>query len=272
MQIKEFMKLSCLPVSFYPDFRSGEMDIAGWSAMAGKIGLDAIDLSVLITRRDRAIPEFPLDTVVTYTDFTHPDKTVRESEFTRFMDDVRDCARIGACYLRVTAGQAHPETSAGSGLDWAADYLSKAANFAESENVGLLFENHSKPGVWKYYDFAGEPEIYFELIKRLDGVKIDLLFDTANACFYRQEPVRMLERIFPRVRRIHVADIAESDDLKPVLIGLGIVPLAEIFSYLIRNGFMGSLSIEEASFGGAGGVENAVRTTRRLWSDACGSA
>ena len=263
------MKLSCLPVSFYPDFRSGQMDISGWSAMAEKFGLDSIDLSVLITRQDRAIPEFPLDTVVTYTDFTHPDRSVRECEFTHFMDDVRDCARIGARYLRVTAGQAHPETSAGSGLDWAAGYLGKAADFAESENVGLLFENHSKPGVWKYYDFAGEPEIYFELVKRLEGVNIDLLFDTANACFYRQDPLRMLEKIFPRVRRIHVADIAKSDDLKPVLIGHGIVPLAEIFSYLVRNGFMGSLSIEEASFSGVGGIEKAVRATRRLWSDAC---
>ncbi len=44
------MKLSCLPVSFYPDFRSGQMDISGWSAMAEKFGLDSIDLSVLITR------------------------------------------------------------------------------------------------------------------------------------------------------------------------------------------------------------------------------
>jgi sugar phosphate isomerase/epimerase len=245
------------------------MDISGWSAMAEKFGLDSIDLSVLITRCDRSIPAFPVDTVATYTDFTHPDKTVRECEFNSFMDDVRDCARIGARYLRVTAGQAHPETSTCSGLDWAAGYLGKAADFAKSENVGLLFENHSKPGVWKYYDFAGEPEIYFELVKRLEGVNIDLLFDTANACFYRQDPVLMLEKIFPRVRRIHVADIAESDDLKPVLIGHGIVPLSEIFGYLGRNGFIGSLSIEEASFCGADGVEKAVRATRCLWRDAC---
>ena len=262
------MKLSCLPVSFYPDFKSGKMDVAKWAVMAKQLGLDAIDLSVLTTRQDKTKPEMPVDTIATYTDFTHPDETVRENEFSRFMEDARDCAAVGAQYLRVTAGQSHPQTSTGQGLDWAEKYLKRAAEFAESNKVGLLFENHSKPGVWNYYDFAGEPEIYFELIKRLENTKIDLLFDTANACYYKQNPVCMLERIFPRVRRIHISDIIESENLNPVLIGKGIVPLTEIFKSLKRNKFSGAFSIEEASFSGFEGVKKADDTSRNLWLNA----
>ncbi|MFA6566972.1 MAG: sugar phosphate isomerase/epimerase family protein [Victivallales bacterium] len=244
------------------------MNIPKWASMAEQLGLDTIDLSVLITRHDNTKPEFPVDTVATYTDFTNPDETVRESEFSSFMEDVRDCNTVGAQYLRVTAGQAHPQTSIGQGLNWAEKYLRRATEFAGLGNVRLLFENHSKPGVWSYYDFAGEPEIYFELVKRLESTKIDLLFDTANACYYKQDPVRMLERIFPRVRRIHVADIIAGEHLRPAPIGQGIVPLPEIFKFLKKNKFSGSFSIEEASFNGFEGMKKAVEATRNLWMNA----
>jgi sugar phosphate isomerase/epimerase len=75
----------------------------------------------------------------------------------------------------------------------------------------------------------------------------------------------MLERIYPRVRRIHVADIVESENLKPVLIGQGIVPLAKIFHFLNESGFSGGLSIEEASMDGFDGIRKAVEATRHLW-------
>ena len=259
------MKLSCLPVSFYPDFKSGKITVAEWAALAEQLGLDAIDLSVLITRQDKTKPAFPVDAVAAYTDFTHPDEAVREDEFSRFMEDVCDCAAIGAQYLRITAGQAHPQTTTRQGLNWAEIYLKRAAEFALLHDIGLLFENHSKPSVWQYYDFAGEPEVYFELIERLKNVDIDLLFDTANACFYKQDPVRMLERILHRVQRIHIADIIESENLKPTLIGQGIVPLSVIFEFLKQKDFTGAFSIEEASFSGFDGIKRAVDATRNLW-------
>jgi sugar phosphate isomerase/epimerase len=148
------------------------------------------------------------------------------------------------------------------------EYFNRAAAFAGRHGVGLLFENHSKPGVWQYYDFAGEPSVYFEIAGRLSGSAVDLLFDTANACFYKQDPVRMMERIFAKMRRIHVADIVDSEKLKPVLIGQGIVPLSGIFGFLKRGSFSGALSIEEASFNGPDGVRAAVETTRHLWMNA----
>ncbi|KKR03653.1 MAG: Xylose isomerase domain-containing protein TIM barrel [Candidatus Uhrbacteria bacterium GW2011_GWF2_39_13] len=260
--------LSCLPVSLYPKFKSGNMTVARWTAMAKQLGLDAIDLSVLITRDDKTKPAFSVDSVAAYTDFTHPDEAVRESEFSRFMEDLCDCAAIGAKYLRVTAGQSHPQITIKQGLNWAEKYLRRAAEFAQVHDVGLLFENHSRPGVWQYYDFAGEPEIYFELVERIRDTNIDLLFDTANACFYKQNPVRMLSEIFPKVRRIHVADIVMAETLKPVLIGKGIVPLSDIFCFLKNNNFSGALSIEEASFSGFDGIKKAVDATRNLWNDA----
>jgi sugar phosphate isomerase/epimerase len=209
-----------------------------------------------------------VDTVVTYTDFTHPDAAFRESEFDKFKTDIETAVLFKAAYLRLTSGKAHPETSRSKGIELTLAYFKRAAEFADKNGVGLLFENHSKPGVWQYYDFAGAPEIYFDIAGRLAGTAVDLLFDTANACFYKQDPVRMLERIFARVRRIHVADIIASDNQKPVLIGQGIVPLSIIFKFLKQTDFSGGLSIEEASFNGIAGVKKAFETARDLWINA----
>ena len=272
-------KLSCLPVSLYPGFTGGKMSIPDWAALAGKIGLDAIDLSVLMTRRINAAAlkaaaleltrlGMPVDTVATYTDFTHPDAAFRESEFDRFKADIETAALFGAKYLRITSGQAHPATTRRNGIELTIAYFKRAAEIAGKSGVGLLFENHSKPGGWQYYDFAGEPEVYFDIAGRLAGMAVDLLFDTANACFYKQPPLRMLERIFARVRRVHVADIVEGKNLKPVLIGRGIVPLSGIFKFLKQADFTGVLSIEEASFDGFDGIKKAVAATRNLWMNA----
>lgn len=273
------MKLSCLPVSYYPDFRSGAMSISDWAILGQQLGLDAIDLSVLMTRElDRnglraTASELerigiPVDTIATYTDFTHPEAGVRDREFADFQADIAAAHLLGATYVRITAGQAHPETARSEGIALVLDHFTRAEKAASQQGIRLLFENHSRPGVWRYCDFAGDPEVYFELVEHLGGAGIDLLFDTANACFYRQDPVSMLAQIYPRVRRIHIADIGPCDDFTPVLVGRGIVPLPDVFAFIKRNHFAGMCSVEEASFTGIEGMKQAFDTSRALWISA----
>lgn len=264
-------KLSCLPVSLYPDFIAGKLSLSDWAKFARDAGLDAIDVSVLMTRPRTSgfdTGGMPVDTVATYTDFTHPDAAARESAFDQFKVDVETAVALGAAYLRITAGQAHPGLHPRDGIERTLEYFTRAADFAKPSGVGLLFENHSKPGVWQHYDFGAAPENYYPLTERLTGTPIDLLFDTANACFYHQDPVSMLERIFPKVRRIHIADIIRAEHLKPVLIGSGIVPLTAIFQFLKQSNYSGGLAIEEASFTGLAGIRQAVEITRNLWENA----
>ena len=41
------MKLSCLPVSLYPDIIAGRVSLAAWARMGAELGLDAVDASIL---------------------------------------------------------------------------------------------------------------------------------------------------------------------------------------------------------------------------------
>ena len=88
------MKLSCLPVSFFPQIISGKMTFGKWASIAADSGLDAVDLSILFFRdREKAdLNRVRLEieaagvgvaVVNTYPDLTYPDKTERGLQLTR---------------------------------------------------------------------------------------------------------------------------------------------------------------------------------------------
>ena len=113
------MKLSCLPVSFFPEIIDGRISIAQWAQMAVDLGLDAIDLSILFFRdkdanfiKDsrKAIDSAGMHIAVinTYPDLTAPDAAERKRQLVQLKDDIFLAAELGAKMVRITAGQAHP--------------------------------------------------------------------------------------------------------------------------------------------------------------------
>jgi sugar phosphate isomerase/epimerase len=131
------MKLSCLPVSFFTDIIAGRMSVGAWARMGAELGLDAIDLSILFVpdhspaavaalRREIEAQGIRVAMVTSYPDFTHPDARQRELELALEREVMAVAAGLGAELVRVTAGQAHPETGIAEGIAWAANGLSRA--------------------------------------------------------------------------------------------------------------------------------------------------
>ena len=153
------MKLSCLPVSFYREIMDGEMSIVDWGRIALDAGLDAIDLSIILikkrspvyleeTRKELAGLGIGVTMVTTYPDFTHPDAAQRAREVAKSKEEIKVAARPGAELVRVTAGQAHPDTRREDGIAWAAQGLTQVSEFAGDNGLTLVYENHYKAPVW----------------------------------------------------------------------------------------------------------------------------
>ncbi len=272
------MKLSCLPVSYYPDIIQGKMTVEEWAREASELGLDAIDLSVLFfknksiselrkMRKEIARHNISVAMVAAYPDFTHPDPVEREKELIKVKDHIKASAVIGAVMMRITAGQAHPETGRREGICWATEAFRNIIESADSAGIKLLYENHSKPGVWQYPDFSHPSDIFREIAEGINKTPIKILFDTANPVAYGEDVLPLLEKVIDRVECIHIADTRIRGDLVPVLIGTGVVPFDEIFKFLKRSGFNNWLSIEEAAKQGNDGVKSAVRFVREKWAD-----
>ncbi len=273
------MKLSCLPVSLFSAISNRQMSLIEWAEQGKQFGLDGVDISLLfienhspayLGRLSRGLKEvgIPLIMAATYPDFTHPDPVQREREMEYLRRDIALSSQLEVRYLRVLAGQAYPGTRRAEGVKWAVENLSEADRVARRYGVGLLYENHSKPGAWDYYDFSYPADIFLEICEGIRGTGIRLNFDTANIAALGLDPLSILGKVYDRVETIHVSDIAERGKFQPVLVGTGAVCFPQIFQYLKSRGFDNWLCIEEASFTGSEGIRKAVAYTRNAWDAA----
>ncbi|MDO9464422.1 MAG: sugar phosphate isomerase/epimerase family protein [bacterium] len=276
------MKLSCLPVSYFKEIINGDMSIGEWAHQAATIGLDAIDISIILfknrstaylkkMREEIEDAGMHIAVMNTYPDFTHPDPVERKRQLVQLKRDIASANVLGAEMVRVTAGQAHPQTNRKQGIAWAIEGLMGAVDTSEREGVKLVFENHSKPGAWEYYDFCYPPDIFLEIAGRLTDTPIRILFDTANPVAYGHDPLSVLHQVIDQLLCVHAADTQTQGVFKPVLIGTGAVPFSDIFSVLKQSGYDGWISIEEASGLGETGVVEAVKFVRRAWKEAGGT-
>jgi sugar phosphate isomerase/epimerase len=255
------------------------MSVAQWAREAAEVGLDAIDLSILFVqdlgkadlramRQEIEAAGMSVAMVTTYPDFTNPRAENRRREADLLQKHIAAAATLGAEMVRVTAGQAHPETQREEGIAWAVEGLTGALPVAEQQGIQLVFENHSKPGVWDYADFSHPTDIFLAIVRATAGTALGINFDTANTLVAGDQPLPVLEQVLDRLVSVHAADTCTTGTLEPTVIGTGLVPFAEIFARLRRFGFDGWICIEEASGTGRSGVDRAVRFLRQAWAEA----
>ena len=272
------MKLSCLPVSYFEDIISGKMTIKDWATQGAELGLDGIDLSILFLKNKN--PEYVdavrdeihsagirVAMVTTYPDFTNPDPKERDRQSLLLQENVAAASRLGANLVRVTAGQAHPNVKREDGIEWAVQGLTEAVKFAKKYPLRLAYENHAKPGAWKYVDFSHPTDIFLSIVERTREAGLGVNWDTANVIAYGDDPIPALRKVVDRVISVHAADTSTCGELKHVLLGTGLVPFKEMFEILHAAGFDGWICMEEASFTGKRGVKAAADFVRGVWKE-----
>jgi sugar phosphate isomerase/epimerase len=273
------VKLSCLPVSFFDDILAGRMLVGEWARLGGEVGLDAIDLSILFIP-DRSLAQAALlrrqiedagmrvAMVTSYPDFTHPDPIQRRAELALEEQVVALSAELGAELVRVTAGQAHPHVGRDEGIAWAVEGLTRLAECTADSAVRLAYENHAKPGAWRYTDFSQPPDIFLEIVRQTAAANLGVNFDAGNAAAFAEDPRALLRAVRERIISLHASDTATRGELRHVLLGTGLTPYADLFGDLRRSHWDGWICIEEASRQGREGVAAAVDFVRRAWQAA----
>jgi sugar phosphate isomerase/epimerase len=273
------MKLSCLPVSLFGDITEGRMGLSEWLDLAIDCGLDGADISIMFLKNHTntylgqikkllAEKNMPFIMCATYPDFTHYDAVQLRREMDYLRHDIALCSELNISYLRVLAGQAHPEMPVERGVDQAVTYLREAVKYADDYGVTLVYENHAKPGAWQYIDLTYPPDLFLRVLEGIWDTNIRVNFDIGNVTAYGADPLALLSRVFEKVETIHVSDMTEKGKFGPAAIGTGVAPIREVFSLLKQRGFDNWLCIEEASGGGEKGVREAIKATRRLWENA----
>jgi sugar phosphate isomerase/epimerase len=275
------MKMSCLPVSLYPELTAKQRTLPDWFKLAADLGLDGADLSVVHLesidppylrglRKQAEALGIRIAMVVTYADFTHPEAAERANQVRSVSRYIKVAKALDAEFLRVTAGQAHPGLERETAIDWAVAGLTLCLDDAEKAGVTLCYENHTKGYAWTYFDFSQPAEIFLEIIRRTEGTGLRLLYDTANTLATGDDPLAVLEQVKHRVSMIHVNDIARAGYYEPVLLGEGVAPIVPQFRILANAGFDGWISVEEASKRGEEGFRKAIPYAEAAWLEAGG--
>lgn len=258
-------------MSLYQDFFSGARTIPQWSADARALGLDAVDINALFIREKTpdeiaAIREqltLPVLMVSAYSDFTLPDRTERAAALETALADMHRAAAIGARYIRLTAGQAHPGQPDDVACRRVYECFARCAEESVKLGVGILLENHSKPGAWQYPDFNFHMDRFLRLWDTVGPLPIHVNFDTANA-FALGDWQRILRAVSGRIATVHLNDLASLEPLAFARVGEGIVPMEEMLDAVYATGFAGDLCIEEAAFRGWDGIAGAAAWTVEL--------
>ena len=274
------MKLSCLPVSLYPEFAAGRLSLEDWFRAAATLGLDGADISVAHVERTPASlarlrhaasdAGVAIVMLVTYTDFTHADRQYRAAQ----VDDLRAWIEagelLGVRFMRLTAGQAHADVPEEDGLRWAAEGLTACLRDAEAAGIRLLFENHTRGAVWTSNDFTHPARRFLDVVARTEGQPLEILFDTANALVLHDDPAALLQAVLHRLGAVHLSDIRSAGAFEPVVIGTGAAPLERLLRIVTASGFDRWVSIEEGSRTGDDGFRRAVAYADALWVRAGG--
>ena len=273
------MKLSCLPVSYFPDIIGGQMSVAEWAREGASLGLDGIDISILFVqdftpsglaslRQQIEDAGLGLTMVCTYPDFTHPDADERKRQLEQLAGYIDACGQLGAKYIRITSGQGHPDTPRQQGIEWSVAGMTSALPYATTSGVQLVFENHAKPGVWTYPDFCFPPDIFLELARRTRFTDLGINWDTCNIIAYGDDPLPVLQQVIDKVLTVHASDTGTRGKLTHVLLGTGLTPFVETFRMLQQAGWDNWICIEEGSKLGHEGVAAATRFVRETWAKA----
>ena len=256
---------------------SGGLTLEQWAAIGKKYGLKWIDIPNWALRSH--MPVYLLEqkavldamgvgigAVGTHSDLTHPDGVQRRRELDYLRADIALASQLGARYVRVTDGQAHPGVSVEQGLDWATEGLTEASRVAAAYGVQLAVENHGFPSAWVYDDFSHDIDVFLALARRLHGSGVGLNFDNANATGCGVDAVALLETLYEDVVSVHLTDTASDKTTLHTALGAGISPVREVLSVLKRRGFSGLITIEEDSHRGELGVFQAIAHVRGIWN------
>lgn len=264
-------KISCLPVSLYSQFFSGERTVPQWSRDAKELGLSSVDINALFLREKslsqiaqlRKELTLPVLMVSAYSDFTLPDPQKREEAVQTAFQDMQRAAAIGAKYIRLTAGQAWPGEDDAVMCQRVYDCFARCVPVAKELGLTILLENHSKPGAWQYVDYNFHMEHFLMLWDKLKELPISINFDTANACALGDWR-RILGAVAGRIATVHLNDLDSIEPLHFCLVGQGLVDMEGMLRAVYATGFDGELCIEEASFQGWEGIRLAAEYTHML--------
>jgi sugar phosphate isomerase/epimerase len=156
-----------------------------------------------------------------------------------YLEKVIDLAGdLGAKYIVMSPGVTRPLLPPPRQwlMDWFRAGMELLAAHAAKRDVVLMVENIP-------YAFLPRADDLMTAIDGLPDEHVGIVYDAANAVFVREDPMKGLERVAPRLKMVHLSD-TPLDTWRHDSVGRGVVPFEQFGVAVRKLPFAGPVCLE----------------------------
>ena len=210
------MRISAFPKCWIEDISEGRMSLFQWIDIATELHCEGLEMyspflteltpSYLKEVRNAIESRGMVVSMMCHSpDFTVP-KDELPCQIARQCEIIRVTAELGGGFCRVLSGQRRPWLDQEEGCKQIIDCIEKCIPTAEECNVVLAIENHFKDGYWQYPEFAQKQEVFLRILNAIDTPWFGVQYDPSNAIVAGDDPLKLLDKVLPRVKTVHASD------------------------------------------------------------------
>ena len=228
--------VGCCAYSYDKDLSKGPMTMEDFILKAVELGVHGVDITTyylkssepayLVSLRHLAFKNgLPFSGAAIGTNMCQPDRAQRAQELEKIKKWVDATEWLGASHLRVFGGELPAGATEEQGIQWVAETMKPACDYAAQKGITLGIEDHH--GITK------QASTILEILRRVDSPYAGINLDITN---FAEDPYAQIEMCVPYATHTHIRDVFSATS-QPV-------DLDRVFQMFARAGYKGYMSAE----------------------------
>ncbi|MGO8787487.1 MAG: sugar phosphate isomerase/epimerase family protein [Terriglobia bacterium] len=226
----------CCAYSYSKYLESGKMTMEDFFLKAVDLGVEGVDVTTywlkstdpayLLGLRHLAFKHgLPFSGAAIGTEMCQSDPDKRAAEVAKIKKWVDATNLLGASHLRVFGGKLAPGATDEQGIEWTAETMKPACEYAAEKGVVLGIESHG--------GITSKASNIVAILRRIDSPYAGCNLDISN---FDEDPYSQVEPLIPYATHTHIRDMY-GEPRKPI-------DLDRMWQMFVKGGYQGFMSVE----------------------------
>jgi len=226
----------CCAYSYREYLQSGKMTMEDFFLKAVDLGIEGVDVTTywvkstdpdyLHSLRHLAFKHgLPFSGAAIRTEMCQSDPARREAELANIKKWVDATELLGASHLRVFGGNLPPGATDAQGVEWTAETMKAACDYAAQKGITLGIESH--------HGITSKATNILAILRRVDSPYAGCNLDISN---FDEDPYAQVESLIPYATHTHIRDWYGKQHQS--------LDLDRIWQMFAQGGYQGFMSVE----------------------------
>ena len=227
----------CCAYSYRKYLQSGKMTMEDFFLKAVELGIDGVDVTTywlkstdpayLHSLRHLAFKHaLPFSGAAIRTEMCQPDPAQRAAEIANIKKWVDATELLGASHIRVFGGKLPPGATDAQGVEWTAETMKPACDYAAQKGITLGIESHG--------GITSKASNILAILHRVDSPYAGCNLDISN---FQEDPYSQVESLIPYATHTHIRDYVRESQRQPL-------DLDRMWQMFAKGGYQGFMSVE----------------------------